>query len=325
MDRRTFAFGLTAALAAVLLISFAQAQDRVWRIGMLETTSTTLNTANLDAFRQRLRELGYVEGRNLVIEYRSSDGRGERFTGLVTELVAMKVDLIVARGSSATKAAKAATESIPVVMATTGEPLLFVSSLGHPGGNITGVSSVTVDLEAKRFALLRELVPGMVRVAAFYNMSNPANPPQWKEVESAARSVGVRSELIDVRRVDELETAFITASQHRVDGIVMGQDGLFQANRKLIAELAAKHRLPAIYRSMESIEAGGLIAYGPSYPDLYRQAANYVDKIFRGAKPGDLPIEQPAKFELIINLKAAKAMGLAIPQPLLLRADEVIQ
>ena len=198
MDRRTFILGIASGLAMLPLTCIAQkAQDKVWRIGMLETTSPTLNAANLDAFRQRLRELGYVEGRNLIIEYRSSDGRGERFTGLATELVGMKADLIVARGSIATKAAKAATESIPVVMATSGEPLLFVSSLGHPGGNITGVSSVTVDLEAKRFGLLRELVPGMVRVAVLYNMSNPANPPQWKVVEAAARSVGVRAELIE--------------------------------------------------------------------------------------------------------------------------------
>jgi putative ABC transport system substrate-binding protein len=165
----------------------------------------------------------------------------------------------------------------------------------------------------------------MARVGVFYNMSNPANPPQWKEVEAAARSVGVQALLFDARKFEDIEAAFATATRQRVDALVMGQDGLFQANRKLIVELAAKHRLPAIYRSMESIEAGGLIAYGPSYPDLYRQAANYVDKIFRGAKPGDLPVEQPAKFELIINLKAAKAMGLVIPQPLLLRADEVIQ
>jgi putative ABC transport system substrate-binding protein len=323
MDRRTFILGIASDLAMLPLTCIAQAQDKVWRIGMLETTSPTLNAANLDAFRQRLRELGYHEGRNLIIEYRSSDGRGERFPSLVAELIAMKVDLIVARGSIATKAAKAATDAIPVVMATAGEPLLFVSSLSHPGGNITGVSSVTVDLEAKRFGLLRELLPGMARVAVFYNMSNPANPPQWKAVEAAARSVGVHPELIDVRKADDLEAAFIAASRQRADGIVMGQDGLFQANRKMVADLAAKHRLPAIYRSMESIEAGGLIAYGPNYPDLYRQTANYVDKIFRGAKPGDLPIEQPAKFDLIINLKAAKAMGLEIPQPLLLRADEV--
>jgi putative ABC transport system substrate-binding protein len=292
---------------------------------MLETTSPALNASNFDAFRQRLRELGYVEGRNLIIEYRSSDGRGERFTGFANELVAMKVDVLVARGSIATKAAKAATKSIPVVMAPTADPLLFVSSLRHPGGNITGVSSVTADYEAKRLGLLRELVPGLAHVGILYNGSNPSTPQVWKEAEAASQSVGVRVEPIDVRNGDDVEAAFIAASRQRLEGIVVGSDGVFQANRKLIAELAAKHRLPAIYRSMEFIEAGGLMAYGPSYPDLYRQAANYVDKILRGAKPGDLPIEQPAKFALIINLKAAKAMGLVIPQPLLLRADEVIQ
>jgi putative ABC transport system substrate-binding protein len=292
---------------------------------MLETTSSTLNAANLDAFRQGLRELGYVEGRNLTIEYRSADGRGDRFPDLAAELVGLKVDLLVTRGALATVAAKNATRTIPVVTTAIGEPLLVVPALAHPGGNVTGVSSVTVDLEAKRFGLLRELVPGAARIAALYNMSSPTNPPQWKEVEKAARSVGVQAQLLDVRKAEDLEPAFDAATRQRAEGLVVGQDGLFQANRKLIAELAAKHRLPAIYRSMESIEAGGLIAYGPNYPDLYRRAAIYVDKIFKGAKPGDLPVEQPTKFELILNLKAAKALGLTIPQPLLLRADEVIQ
>lgn len=325
MDRRTFIAGVGCHVAMLPFTCIAQTQHKVWRIGILETTSPALNAVNLDAFRQRLRELGYVEGRNLIIEYRSSDGRGERFPALASELIVMKVDLIVARGSIATKAAKAATESIPVVMATSGEPLLFVSSLGHPGGNITGVSSVTVDLAAKRFELLRELLPGMARVDVISNMSNPASELGWKEVEAGARSVGVSPKLIDVRKADDLEAAFIAASRQRVDGIFVSQDGLFQANRRLIAELAAKYRLPAIYQSMEFIEVGGLMAYGPSYPDLYRQTANYVDKILKGAKPGDLPIQQPAKFELIVNLKAAQAMGLVVPPSLLLRADEVIQ
>jgi putative ABC transport system substrate-binding protein len=210
-------------------------------------------------------------------------------------------------------------------MTAIGEPLLVVQSLAHPGGNVTGMSSVTVDIEAKRFGLLRELLPGIARIAALYNMSSPTNPSQWKEIETAARSQGVQAQLLDVRKPEDLEPAFAAASRQRADGIVVGQDGLFQANRKLVAELAAKHRLPAIYRSMEFIEAGGLMAYGPSYPDLYRRAATYVDKILKGAKPGDLPVEQPTKFELIINLKTAKALGLTIPQSLLLRADEVIQ
>jgi putative ABC transport system substrate-binding protein len=237
----------------------------------------------------------------------------------------MKVDLIVARGSIATKAAKAATRSIPVVMATTGDPLLFVSSLGHPGGNITGVSSVTVDLAAKRFELLHELVPGMTRAAVLSNMGNPASALGWKEVEAAARSLGVHAELFDVRTASDLEAAFDTVSRQRIDGIFVAQDGLIQANRGLIAELAATNRLPAVYQSTEAIQAGGLMAYGPNYPELYRQTANYVDKIFKGANPGDLPIQQPGKFELIINLRTAKAMGLVVPQSLLLRADEVIQ
>jgi putative ABC transport system substrate-binding protein len=305
--------------------SQAQTPAKVWRIGMLETTSTTLNAANLEAFRQGLRELGYAEGRNLIIEYRSTDGRIERFVNLAVELVGMKVDLIVARQTAAAIAAKNATLTIPVVMTAMGEPLLVVASLAHPGGNVTGLSSVTVDIEAKRFGLLRELVPDSARIAALYNMSSPTNPPEWQQIETAARSLGVQAQLLDVRKAEDLEPAFAAASRQRADGLIVGQDGILQANRKLVIELAAKHRLPAIYRSMEFIEAGGLMAYGPSYPDLYRRAATYVDRILRGAKPGDLPVEQPTKFELIINLKTAKALGLAIPPPLLLRADEVIQ
>jgi putative ABC transport system substrate-binding protein len=318
---------LGACILAAPLASIAQAQEKVWRIGMLETVSTELNGANLDAFRKGLRELGYVEGRNLIIEYRSADGRSERFAALATELVGLKVDLIVTRGTPAALAAKNATRTIPVVMANAGDPVDsgLVTSLARPDGNVTGLSSLTVNLEAKRFGLLRELVPGIARIAALYNMSRPANPPQWKEIETAARSLSIQPQLLDVRKPEDLAPAFDAAIRQRADGLIVGQEGLFQANRKLIAELAAKHRLPAIYRSMEFIEAGGLMAYGPSYPDLYRRAATYVDKILRGAKPADLPIEQPTKYVLAVNLKTAKALGLAIPQSLLLRADEVIQ
>jgi putative ABC transport system substrate-binding protein len=327
MDRRTLISHLALCLVAAPLVSFAQAQDRVWRIGMLETVSTELNAANLAALRQGLRELGYVEGRNLIIEYRSADGRSERFAALATELVGLKVDLIVTRGTPASLAAKNATRTIPVVMANAGDPVDsgLVASLARPGGNVTGLSSLSVNLEAKRFGLLRELVPGIARVAALYNMGSPVSPPQWKEIEGAAGAVGVQSQLLDVRKPEDLGPAFDAATRQRADGLIVGQEGLLQANRKLVTELAAKHRLPAIYRSMEFIEVGGLLAYGPSYPDLYRRAATYVDKIFKGAKPGDLPVEQPTKFELIINLKTAKTLGLTIPQSLLLRADEVIQ
>jgi ABC-type uncharacterized transport system substrate-binding protein len=327
MDRRTFVGRVASGLLAVPLASLAQPRDRVWRIGMVETVSTELNTANLTAFRQGLRELGYVEGQNLIIEYRSANGRSERFPDYAAELVGLKVDLIVTRGTPASLAAKRATQTIPVVMANAGEPVEtgLVTSLAHPGGNVTGLSSVAVHIESKRLGLLRELLPGIARIAALYNMSSPANPPQWKEIETAARSLGVQPQLLDVRKPEDLEPAFDSATKGRADGLIVGQEGLLQANRQLIAELAAKHRLPAIYRSMEFIEAGGLMAYGPNYPDLYRRAATYVDKIFKGAKPGDLPVEQPTKFELIINLRTAKALGLTVPSALLLRADEVIQ
>ena len=325
MDRRTVILAVAGSLLAMPFASHAQTPAKVWRIGMLETTSTTLNAANLEAFRQGLRELGYAEGRNLIIEYRSTDGRIERFVDLAAELVGMKVDLIVARQTAAAIAAKNATLTIPVVMTAMGEPLLVVASLAHPGGNVTGLSSVTVDIESKRLGLLRELLPASTRIAALYNMSSPTNPGQWQQIDTAARSMGIQAQLLDVRKPEDLGRAFDATVRQRTDGLIVGQDGLLQANRKLIVDLAAKHRLPAIYRAMEFIEAGGLMAYGPNYPDLYRRAASYVDKILKGAKPGDLPIEQPTKFELIINLKAAKALALTIPPPLLLRADEVIQ
>ncbi len=325
--RRELVIVIGASALAAPFGALAQAQDKVWRIGMLETVPPDLNTANLTAFRQGLRELGYVEGRNLIIEYRSADGRSERFADLAAELIGLKVDLMVTRGTPASLAGKRATQTIPVVMANAGEPVEsgLVSSLAHPGGNVTGLSSLTVRIEAKRLGLLREMVPSIARIAALYNMSSPANPPQWREVETAARSLGLQTQLLDVRKPEDLASAFDAATRQRADGLIVGQEGLLQANRRLIVELAAKHRLPAIYRSMEFIEAGGLMAYGPNYPDLYRRAATYVDKIFKGAKPGDLPIEQPTKFELIINLRTAKALGIAVPPPLLLRADEVIK
>jgi len=312
-------------ILVVPLASLAQQVAKAYGVGMLETTPVAMNAVNLGAFRQQLRELGYVEGRNLITEYRSADGRSERFAGLAAELVNMKVDLIVTRGSLATQAAKNATRTIPVVMAAVGDPLLFVASFARPGGNVTGLSSLNLDLETKRLGLLRELLPGSKRIAVLYNLDNPVNPSEWKEIERAAPSMGVKLQLLDVRKPEGLEPALTAASQQQADGLIVGQDGLFVAYRKQIAELAAKYRLPAIYRSMESVEAGGLMAYGPNYPDLYRRTAVYVDKIFKGANPGHLPVEQPTKFELIINLKTAKALGITIPPPLLLRADEVIQ
>jgi len=326
MNRRIHLCAIAISLLMTHATAFAQ-QGRVWRVGMLETISATSNAANLDAFRNALRELGYDEGRNFILEYRSSDGQDKRFVELATELVRLNVDVIVARGSPASLAAKNATSTIPIVMSRAGDPVRsgLVTNLARPGGNITGLSSQSVDTEAKRLELLRDLIPGLKRIAALSNMGTPNSPPQWKEIETAARFLGIESQLLDVRRPEDLPIAFAAASRQHADALVVGQDGLLQSNRKRIAELAMSHRLPAIYRSMEFVEAGGLIGYGPHYPDLYRRAAIYVDKILKGARPGNIPIEQPTRFELVLNLKTAKALGLAIPQSILLRADQLIE
>ena len=327
MDRRTFLAGTGAVLLTAPLAAEAQPAGKVYRIGVLEPTSMALNAANLDAFRQGLRELGYVEGRNMRIEYRSADGRSERFPDLAAELVRLKVDVILTRGTPAVMAAKNATGTIPVVMAASGDPVLsgVVSSLARPGGNVTGLSAVAVEVSGKRLELIREVAPGVSRVAALFNMSNPNDALQWKEIETAAPSLRVQLQLLDVRKPGDFAGAFDAAVKGRAGALVVGLDALTWANHRPIVDLAAKHRLPAIYGGREFVNAGGLIAYGVSYPHLYHRAANFVDKILKGAKPADLPVEQPSKFELVINLKTAKALGLTIPPSLLQRADEVIQ
>jgi putative ABC transport system substrate-binding protein len=325
MNRRAFITLLGGAAAAWPLAARAQQPTKSYRIGMLETISPSLNAAHLDAFRKGLRELGYVEGKNYTIEYRSAEGRAERFPELAAELVRIGVDLIVVRGAPGTIAAKNATQTIPVVMASVGDPLLIVDSLAHPGRNVTGLSAFVNEMTSKRIGLMKELVPAMSRIALFANMSNAVSPPQWEETKTAARSLGCEAELLDVRSRDDVGRAFETAVGRRVDALLVAFDGLFQANTRMIVELAARNRLPAIYVGREFIEAGGLMTYGVSFPHLYFRAATYVDKIFRGAKPADLPVEQPTKFELIINLKAAKAIGLAVPVNLQQLADEVIE
>ena len=305
----------------------AQTPGKVWRIGMLETTSMALNAPNLDAFRRGLRELGYVEGRNFMIEYRSADGRRERFPDLAAELVRLEVDLILTRGTPAVLAAKNATGTIPVVMAASGDPLLsgVVAGLARPGGNVTGLSAIIVEVTGKRLEMLREMVPRVSRIAVLFNMSNPNNALQWREMEIAAPSLGVHPQLLDVRKPVDFGGAFDAAIRQRAGALVVGIDALTQANHRFIVDLAAQHRLPAIYATREFVDAGGLIAYGVSYPHLYHRAASFVDKIFKGAKPGELPVEQPTKFELVINAKTAKALGITIPPSLLLRADQIIE
>ena len=326
MRRREF-ISLLGGAAAVAwsLAASAQQATRSYRIGMLETISPALNAAHLDAFREGLRQLGYVEGKNYVIEYRSADGRADRFPSLAAELVRLGVDVIVARGTPAAVAAKNATETIPVIMASVGDPLLIVDGLARPGHNVTGLSAFVNEMTSKRLELIKELVPAVSRIALFANMSNPVAPPQWEETKAAARSLGIQAELLDVRSQDDVSRGFELAVARHVNALLVAFDGLFQANAGMITELAARNRLPAIYVGREFIEAGGLMTYGVSFPHLYFRAATYADKIFKGAKPADLPVEQPTKFELIINLKAAKAIGLTIPESFLARADEVIE
>ena len=324
--RREF-ITLLGGTAAWPLAARAQQAGKVHRIGVLETISTTLNVANFYALREGLRQLGYAEGQNLVIEYRSADGRDDRFPGLARELLALKVDVIVTRGTPAAKAVKNATSTVPVVMTASGDPVGvgLVTSLARPGGNITGLSAIVGELSPKRLELIREIVPGLARIAVLANTSNDAVRRDWARIETAARSLGVQSQLLDLRESDALGPTFDDASARRADALVVVIDAITQANQQRIVGLAMKHRLPAIYSSREFVDAGGLISYGVSYPDLYRRAATYVDKILKGTKPADLPVVQPTKFELVINLKTAKALGIEVPPTLLARADEVIE
>jgi putative ABC transport system substrate-binding protein len=326
MRRREFILALGGAAAWPLGVR-AQQAGKVWRIGMLETISPELNAANFDALRNGLRYLGYIEGQNLTIEYRSADGQEERFPQLASELVRAKVDVIVTRGTPAAFAAKKATTTIPVVMAASGEPLAsgVISGLARPGGNVTGLSAFTNELIPKRIELLNTAVSGIVRIAFLQNMSNPVAPSQWEELKSATRSLRIEPLLLDVRKSDDVVRAFDAAGVQRVNALAVGNDTVTHASRRQIVELAAQHRLPAIYATREFVDAGGLMAYSVSYSDLYRRAATYVDKIFKGARPADLPVEQPTKFDLVINLKTARALDLEIPDKLLALADEVIE
>jgi putative ABC transport system substrate-binding protein len=322
--RREFITLLGGAAVGWPLAARAQ-KLKVWRIGMLETIAPELNAVNLAALRHGLRYLGYVEGQTYVLEYRSADGQAERFPSLAEELVRARVDIIVTRGTPAARAAKAATSTIPIVMAAVGEALGVVESLAHPGENVTGMSAFTTELAGKRVEFVKEVLPGAVRVALFHNMSNPVTAAQWEQTRIAARQFAIEAELLDVRSRDEVGRAIEAAIGKRIDALLVGNDSVTQENRSLIADLAARNRLPTVYGAREFVEAGGLMSYAVSYPLLYFRTARLVDKIFKGAKAGDLPIEQPTKFELVINLKAAKAIGLTIPESFLTRADEVIE
>jgi putative tryptophan/tyrosine transport system substrate-binding protein len=299
------------------------------RIGFLSLTSPSDRPPLLDAFRQRLRELGWVEGQNIVIDYRYAEDRVDRLPDLAAELVRLKVDLIIASaGTQVATAAKNATETIPIVMIFVRDPVGtgLIASLARPGGNVTGVSGTAgLEMFAKQLDLLKETVPKLRRVAILSNPANAYHQLAIREVNVAARSLGVQLQLLEARGPNEFDGAFAAMAKERVGALLVLSDAIFGSHRTRLADLAARSRLPAAYGVRDSVEAGGLMSYGPSFLDSYRRAATYVDKILKGAKPADLPVEQPTKFELVINLKTAKALGLIIPQTLLLRADQVIE
>jgi len=307
------------------LAAEAQKAGTVYRIGVLDPTPVALNVANLEAFRQGMRELQYVEGQNFVIEYRSPEGPANRFPDLAHELVRLKVDLILTRGTPAVTAAKNATRTIPIVMAASGDPVGagVVTGLARPGGNVTGLSALTVEVAGKRLQLLKEAIPGVQRIAAMFERGVLVT--QWRTTEQAARSIGLQPQVLFIERAEDLGPAFDAAVKRRADAVLVGLGPVIQSNVDRVVELATRHRLPSAFISREFVVAGGLMAYGVSYPDSYRRAASYVDKIFKGTKPADLPIEQPTKFELVINLKTAKTLGLRIPPSLLQRADQVVE
>ena len=324
---------MPSILIAVVLLAFrvaveAQQPKKVPRIGYLSVSSPSAMSTRTEAFRQGLRELGYVEGKNIVIEWRSAEGKRDRLPSLAAELVRLKVDIIVTAGPPATRSAKEATVTIPIVFAQDGDPVAsgFVASLARPGGNITGLSTLAPELSGKRLELLKEIVPRLSRVAVLGNSTNPANAQVLKETELAAGVFGVKLQYLDVLDPKDIETAFRAASKGRADAVLMTvSGGVVLSQRTQVVELAAKSRLPAMYIIREYVETGGLMSYGVSLIDLDRRAATYVDKILKGAKPADLPVEQPTKFEFIINLTAAKQIGLTIPPNVLVRADKVIR
>jgi ABC-type uncharacterized transport system substrate-binding protein len=315
---------LAVSLALAPLAAEGQQTVKIPRIGYLSPTDTP---AFENAFRQRLRELGYVEGRNIAIEYRLAEGKYERLPELAAELVRLRVEVILAVSNAAVHAAKSATRTIPIVFTLVTDPVAsgYVASLAQPGGNITGLTTISAEIIGRQLQLLKELVPQVSRVAVLQNLGNPGHPFMVREAAGAARALGVQLRILEARSPNDLDTAFRAITGERADALLVLADALFRTHGARIANFAAKSRLPSVSGDREQAEAGGLISYGPSRLDIFRRAATHVDKILKGARPGDLPVEQPTKFELVINLKTAKALGLTIPPAVLGRADQVIE
>jgi putative tryptophan/tyrosine transport system substrate-binding protein len=327
MKRRKF-ITLLGAATAWPLAARAQQTGKMSRIGYLGSSSPSLEPHYVAAFRQKLRDLGYVEGESIAIEYRWAEGQDDRLPSLATELVRLKPDIIVTTGTPGTLAAMQATKTIPIVMASSGDPVGvgLVASLVRPGGNVTGFTILGPELEGKRLEFLKQAVPDLSRIAVLWNPSNPAIVLFFATMENAGRALRISLDpVVEVRRADELDNAFVAIAGARPHALVVLADRSLLAHRKRIVEFAAANRLPGMYPFREYVDAGGLMSYAPSNIELFRGAATYVDKILRGAKPGDLPVQQPTKFELIVNLKSAKAIGIDVPASLLLRADELIE
>ena len=308
-------------------VAHAQQPNKIPRIAFLSVQSRSILSARFDAFRQGLRELGYVEGKNIAIEYLDSDGSQERLPAVVADLVRRQTDVIVTGGSQATRAAKEGTSTIPIVMAQDNDPLGagFVASLARPGGNVTGLANLAAELSGKQLELLKEILPKLARLAVFSDTTEPGNPKAVKATDAAAKGFGVQVFYMDVRAEKDIDAAFRAATRKRAEALLVMPTPAMNQRRKQIVGLAAKNRLPAIYPRAEYVEDGGLMMYGVNTNDLFRRAAIFVDKILKGAKPADLPVEQPVKFEFIINLKTAKQIGLTIPPNVLARADRVLR
>jgi putative ABC transport system substrate-binding protein len=327
MKKQITILTFSALIFALCPTATAQQPTKIPRIGFLITSSPSAIAPRMDAFRQGLRELGYVEGKNIVLERRHGDGQSDRLPALAAELVTLKVDVIVTSGPTATRPAKSATSTIPIVMTFDDDPVGsgFVASLARPGGNITGLSTLSPEISGKQLELLKEIVPKLGRVAVIGTSTRKGTEQTLKEMEPAAKALGVKLQYLDVQNPKEIESVFLAASKGRADAVLVLQSPVFNSHRAQIAGLALKGRIPATYPRREFVEDGGLMSYGVSISDLDRRAAGYVDKILRGAKPAELPVEQPTKFELVINLKATKQIGLSIPPNVLARADKVIR
>jgi putative ABC transport system substrate-binding protein len=315
---------IVVPLVACAAMAEAQQPKKVPRLGYLGL----IENPDLDGgFRKGLRELGYVKGQNINVEYRYAGGKVDQLAGLVAEMVNLRVDVIVASGTQSIEAAKKATKTVPIVFPVTPDPVEsgFVASFARPGGNITGLSTLNPEVGGKRLELFKEVIPGISRVAVLWNPTNPGSAVNLKETDAAARSLGLKLQPLEVRSPEGFDEAFRAAKREHAGGLTMIPDAMLRAQQKRIHDFATKNRLPTVFHSSEFVLAGGLMSYGAHLPDLYRRAATYVDKILKGTKPADLPVEQPTKFELIMNLKTAKQIGLTIPPNVLVRADKVIK